>query len=346
MTSAARISGSACLLAAMLPASCALAGAQPATALQSFYVHSQLEGGEQIVEVSQQGRDVRVRTITMVQAHQQCPGVVVRAYDLALTNTSVQAVAGTPLCSITEQRFSRAVGAARDTTTQTIDWFGWRGSVVASCGGKERRFPFVQRPGDQLDGVALGRRDREVFKVWTLTTAATEGKLVEGPAERPDQEARETLGTALVPDLVSGKYEFAYRDACWNAERNRTVRCEPNYFAWRLEGYTGPPAQRGPLPLRVVDHEKWQFVHYVPPVFPPIALSARVFGDVHLRLEVDSVSGAVTRATVAKSIALLDAAALAAAGKWRFVPGSTPGGPFDVAIQFRVECPGSVRDQR
>lgn len=179
-----------------------------------------------------------------------------------------------------------------------------------------------------------------MFKVWTLTTAATTGKLVEGPAERPDQEARETLGTALVPDLVSGKYEFAYRDACWNAERNRTVRCEPNYFAWRLEGYTGPPAQRGPLPLRVVDHEKWQFVHYVPPVFPPIALSARVFGDVHLRLEVDSVSGAVTRATVAKSIALLDAAALAAAGKWRFVPGSTPGGPFDVAIQFRVECRG------
>lgn len=80
MTSAARTSGSACLLAAMLPASCALAGAQPATALQSFYVHSQLERGEQIVEVSQQGRDVRVRTITMVQAHQQCPGVIVRAY--------------------------------------------------------------------------------------------------------------------------------------------------------------------------------------------------------------------------------------------------------------------------
>ncbi len=330
----------------MLLTSCALADAQPATALQSFYVQSQLEDGEQIVEVSQQGRDVLVRTITMVQADQQCPGVVVRAYDLALTNTSVQAVAVTPLCSITEQRFSRAVGAARDTTRQTIDWFGWRGSVVASCGGKERRFPFVQRPGDQLDEAALERRDRNVFKIWSLTTAATEGKLVEAPAERPDQEAREMLGTALVPDLVSGKYESAYRNACWDAERKRRVRCGPNYFAWRLEGYTGPPAQRGPLALRLVDHEKWQFVHYVPPVFPPIALSARVFGDVHLRLEVDSASGAVTRATIAKGIPLLDAAALAAAGKWRFVPGSTPGGPFEVAIRFQVECPGLARDQR
>jgi len=34
------------------------------------------------------------------------------------------------------------------------------------------------------------------------------------------------------------------------------------------------------------------------------------------------------------SIPLLDATALAAA-EWRFVPGSTPGGPFDVAIQSR-----------
>ena len=140
MTSAARIAGSACLLA-MLPTSCAIADAQPATALRSFYVQSQLEDGEQIVEVSQQGLDVRVRTITVVQAHAQCPGVVVSAYDLAMANTTVQAVAGTPLCSVTEQRFNRAVGEARDTTRETIDWLGWRGSVVASCGDKERRFP-------------------------------------------------------------------------------------------------------------------------------------------------------------------------------------------------------------
>jgi TonB family protein len=345
ITRAAHIAGSAGLLAAMLLISDAIADAQPATALRSFYVQSQLENGEQIVEVSQQGRDVRVRTIAMVQAHYQCPGVVVRAHDLELTNTTVQAVAGTPLCSITEQRFNRAVGEARDRTTNTIDWFGWRGSVVASCDGKERRFPFVQQPGDRLDEVALERRDRTVSRVWTLTKAATEGSLIQG-AERPDQEVREMLGTSLVPDLVGGKYEFAYRDACWDADRNRAVRCEPNYFAWRLEGYRGPPAERGPLPLRLVDHEKWQFVHFEPPVFPPIALSARISGDVHLRLEVDSVSGAVTRASLAKSIPLLDAAALAAAGKWRFVPGSTPGGSFEVAIRFQVECPGSAREQR
>ena len=53
------------------------------------------------------------------------------------------------------------------------------------------------------------------------------------------------LGTALVPDLVSGKYEFAYRDACWDADRSRTVWCEPNYFAWRLEGYTARPLNAG-----------------------------------------------------------------------------------------------------
>jgi TonB family protein len=337
------IAGRACLLAAMVPTSCVVADAQSAAALRSFYVQSQLEDGEQILEVSQQGQDVRVRTITLVKAHEQCPVVVVRAYDRVLTNTTVRAVAGTSLCSVSEQRFNRAVGAARDTTRNTIDWFGWRGSLVASCSGKERRFLFVQRPGDQVDEVALERRDRQASTIWKLTKAATEGTLVRPPAERPDQEALERLGTALVPDLVGGKYEFAYRDACWDADRKRRIRCEPNYFAWRLEGYTGPPAQRGPLPLRLVDHEKWQFVHYVPPVFPQVALSARLFGDVHIRLDVDSTSGAVTRATIAKSIPILDAAALAAAGQWRFVPGSTPGGPFDVAIRFQVECPGASK---
>lgn len=344
MTSAARLARNACLLAAMMPGSNVVAGAQ-STPLQSFYVQSELEDGEQIVEVSQQGKDVRVRTIAMVRAHYQCPGIVVRAYDQTLTNTTVQAVAGTPLCSIAERRFNRSVGEARDTTLNTIDWFGWQGSVVASCNGKERRFHFVQRPGDQLDEAVLERRDRNVSKVWNLTKAATEGKLVQAPLASPDQEASEMLGTTLVPDLVSGKYEFAYRDACWDAARKRSVRCEPNYFAWRLEGYKGPPVQRGPLPLRLVDHENWQFVHYEPPIYPPIALSARIAGDVRLRLEVDSVSGAVTRAAVAKGIPLLDAAALAAAPKWRFVPGSTPRDPFEVALRFQVECPGSARER-
>lgn len=326
------------LIAPAFLASFGIAVAQPATSLQSFYVQSQVEGGQQIVELSQQGRDVRVRTISVVSVDWQCPNLVVRAYDQVVANTTVEALARTPLCGITEQRFTRAVGRSRDRKVRSIDWFGWRGSVVASCGGQERRFPFLQEPGDQLDPAKLARRDPDVHKVWMLTAAATDGTLVRA-TERPNEEAQETLGTTLLPDLVEGKYETGYRDACWDEARQRTVPCAPNYFAWRLEGYTGPPAQRGPLPLRLVDHEQWQFVSYVPPVFPPIALSARMSGDVTLTLEVDPVSGAVVRATVAKGIPLLDQAALVAARQWRFVPGSTPTGSFDVAVRFQVKCP-------
>lgn len=328
------------VVAAMLLHAGASARAQPATPLQSFYVHSLIVSGEQIVDVSQQGLDVRVRTITMEGVSDHCPGWVVAAHDQVLVNTTVQAIAGAPLCSITERRHTRAVGKSRRKgNASSIDFLGWHGAVVASCAGQERRFPFVQEPGDQLDPAKLLNRDPDVYKVWTLTLAATEGTLGRGPAETPDQQTREAFGTTIVPDLVGGKYEAAFRDACWNEARKGTVPCEPNYFAWRLEGYTGPPAQRGPLPLRLVDHDKWQFVSYVPPVFPHIALSARVFGDVHLRLEVDGDSGAVTAATVTKGRPLLDDAALAAAKRWRFVPGSTPPGAFDVAVRFQVECP-------
>ena len=336
MKSMARLAGIACVAAPMLLSSDTIS--QPATELGMFYVQSQLGGGEQIVEVSQQGRDVRVRTIDVVEAHEQCLGVVVRADDQIVPNTTVQAVAGAPLCSITERRFTRAVGKSRDRLVDTIDWFGWNGSVVASCNGQERRFPFAERPGDQLDPATLGRRDPDVYRVWTLTMAATSGTLA-SRTERIDQETREAFGTTLVPELVAGKYEAAYREACWDNARKRAVNCLPNYFGWRLEGYTGPPAQRGPRPLRLVEHEKWQFVSYVPPVIPPIALSARAFGDVHLMLEVDRVTGAVTEANIAKSVPLLDQPALVAAREWRFVPGSTPAGPFNVAVRFQVECP-------
>src|SRR6185295_55536 len=109
------------------------------------------------------------------------------------------------------------------------------------------------------------------------------------PPER--QTALEQLGDALVPELVSGKYQAAYvGESCGNPP---DAGCAANYLAWRLGGYSGAPTQRGPSPPELVESSLFRFKKYEPPVFPPIALKARVFGDVRLRITADPETGVI-----------------------------------------------------
>jgi TonB family protein len=57
---------------------------------------------------------------------------------------------------------------------------------------------------------------------------------------------------------------------------------------------------------------------------PQIAVSARVFGDVRVKLEVDRATGAVRRAVIVQGLPLLNDATLAAVRQWRFKPGRRP----------------------
>ena len=57
----------------------------------------------------------------------------------------------------------------------------------------------------------------------------------------------------------------------------------------------------------------------VPPVYPPLALQARVQGVVIIEATIGG-DGAVSNARVLRSIPLLDAAALDAVRQWEFAP--------------------------
>ena len=107
-----------------------------------------------------------------------------------------------------------------------------------------------------------------------------------------------------------------------------------------------------------------QVVSSVVPVYPPIARSARVSGDVVLAITVGADGGPVD-VRVTRSIPLLDVAAIQAARQWRFEqppagttpvvpitfrfaltafapatvsPGRDPGVPQDFAFQYRYFC--------
>jgi periplasmic protein TonB len=74
---------------------------------------------------------------------------------------------------------------------------------------------------------------------------------------------------------------------------------------------------------------------HVPPVYPPIAQSARVQGVVILEARVEA-DGGVSDVKVLRSIPLLDEAAVASVRQWRFEPTLVNGAAVPVLMTTTV----------
>jgi protein TonB len=75
-------------------------------------------------------------------------------------------------------------------------------------------------------------------------------------------------------------------------------------------------------------------------VYPVIAQAARIEGDVTIEAII-GVDGAVTNLKVARSVALLDQAAIDAVRRWRYTPTLLNGVPIPVlmtvTVRFRLK---------
>jgi protein TonB len=97
-----------------------------------------------------------------------------------------------------------------------------------------------------------------------------------------------------------------------------------------------PPVQPPVRPVRLSSGiSPPRKVHDVPPVYPPIALSARVQGIVILEATLD-VDGRVTEARVLRSLPLLDQAALDAVRQWVYTPARLNGVAVPVIMTVTV----------
>jgi protein TonB len=97
-----------------------------------------------------------------------------------------------------------------------------------------------------------------------------------------------------------------------------------------------PPEPVRPAPLRVrVDREPRK-VRHVAPVYPPLALAARVQGRVRLECVIGE-DGRVSEIVVVEGHPLLDAAAIEAVRQWRYRPTLLNGVPVSVALAVVVD---------
>jgi TonB family protein len=134
--------------------------------------------------------------------------------------------------------------------------------------------------------------------------------------------AHEALGTSLLPDLRSTKYAAAFGDELVNV----------------LKGYAGPPTERELLPPQVLERDALPLVAFVAPKYPSIALSARLTGDVRLRLTLNADTGAVTQVDRLSDKPLLEDAAVQAVRTWKFDPARVSREPIEVTVRFLIRC--------
>jgi protein TonB len=99
-----------------------------------------------------------------------------------------------------------------------------------------------------------------------------------------------------------------------------------------------PPPQPPPTPTVVRAGGKVEAparITYVAPIYPPIAVQVRREGTVVVEATIDE-SGVVRDVTVKRSVALLDAAAVAAVRQWRYTPTKLNGMPVSVILEVAV----------
>jgi protein TonB len=101
-------------------------------------------------------------------------------------------------------------------------------------------------------------------------------------------------------------------------------------------GSTQPPPPAPGEPIRIGGNiASPKRVKNVPPVYPPIAQSARVSGTVIVEVTIGA-DGRVTNATILRSIPLLDQAALDAVKQWVFTPTLLNNVPVPVIMTVTV----------
>jgi TonB family protein len=185
---------------------------------------------------------------------------------------------------------------------------------VVDCGAERRLFevPTVHRR-------AVARNSKSLLALADLTDRLAAVDLWRVEAGDADTRA---AGAAAMPRLLAGDFD--------------TALPEPKVLRGLLAEY------RGPQPIGRKHRVLWREpadlepVELTLPVYPKIAVQARVQGRVRLDVWLDSATGDVRDVESVDEVPLLSIEAVKAARQWRF-PAGTVGEPLRVVLEYVIE---------
>ena len=291
-----------------------------------------------ILDATQDGPDTVVRYIRIAPTNVYCPRMMVQAAETRIRNQSpAKLVAGNNPCAVKPEALRASLDRYRraDGVFEAIS-FG----IVARCGQSSVTLdlPISQ----QVDLTKLSKVHPEIARLWDLTSTVTVRAFGEIDVfhDRRDEEdaALQNAGEKMVPDLISGRYDSGL-----------AVAVKGNVGTWKspsfrslLRDYHGPisaaDAKASYVP-QLLDSQSYRFTQFVPPKFPPLALMARIHGNVEVQLNVEPATGEVKDVTVLSGHPLLKPSAIDVVKQWRFVPNSVPTDTLRITLEYALRCP-------
>jgi hypothetical protein len=165
----------------------------------------------------------------------------------------------------------------------------------------------------QVDLKKLSKVYPEMARSWDLMSEVTRRVFGEKDVfhDRGQEEdaALQSAGEKFVPELIAGRYDAGLALAV----KGNVGTWESPSFQSLLGGYRGPISateEKASYVPRLVGADVYRFSQYVPPKFPPLALQARIQGNVELQLSVQPTAGEVSGVTTRSGHPLLTQSAI------------------------------------
>ena len=194
----------------------------------------------------------------------------------------------------------------------------------------------VATPATEVQKIASGH-DSSTSKPSSNPAASRAAE----PASQPAQETRNPAFNKMrlaAPTVKSGKAQPVSNEA----EPGIAIESDSNAGAGALTpGLAGSKSNQPAAPVPIGgDVTSVQLISSVPPVYPQIARSQRISGDVRIDALIDE-NGRVTGMKVVSGPIMLHQAAMDALHQWRYKPATLNGKPVSmhlvVTIQFRLQ---------
>jgi TonB family protein len=292
-----------------------------------------------ILHVAGAGRDSLVRYIRIAPMDSMCArSVTVKVATVRLADVSPSdLIAAYPICDVDSNALARKLRGR--THTAAID-DSVRFGIVAKCGTREVAI-YLPYP-EQVNLDRLKKKSPGLARWWNLEDTVRErafgSREIFYKISAEDDVALQREGEAVVSQLRSGRFDKGLRPDCVLLGGP----CKERSFRDELREYAGPLEHQGHTP-KLVQEEQYRFDRYVPPVYPALAMQARIQGTVKLNLAVDRLTGTVQDVTIVVGRPLFRDAVIAAVRQWQFAPQGFGENAQRVSadLVFEYRCPAS-----
>ncbi|HSR09791.1 MAG TPA: energy transducer TonB [Bryobacteraceae bacterium] len=296
---------------------------------------------QELLTVAADGRDSVIRYIRLEQVAQiACgQGLIVKGMEARLLDVSPAELAGEANPCAADRR---ALGLAQKRRGEGNSAFEQEMGIVARCGPRQSSLRLIDpRIVWAVPAAGFSAASRDLWELGSrVIDRAFPNRTPWNGGSAADDFAMQEVGARMIPELAKGKYDQGLRQAC----NPRFGSCQTRTFRELLNDYQGPrdTAELATMTApRLLDADRYAFAKYADPVYPALAKSARIQGQVELELVVDPPTGDVLSVSVESGHPMFKASATEAAKQWRFAPGWANSTGVKLVLEYAIHCPGT-----